>query len=170
MKRKLLTVFLIFISIPKTMGTDIMKRSSSEKTFTQEIQGTVSQVIRQIKKLIKEGNARRLIVEDQKGKVLFQTQLTAGIAGTALITAMAPIISAISMFALFMNDVKIIVERYPEEETDSEKDEFEVEAEVIDVKDEDEEAEDEENKERSGSGKRKDKTEKTVGKDKKDKP
>lgn len=155
------------------MDTDIMKRSSSKKTFTQEIQGTVSQVIRQIKKLIKEGNARRLIVEDQKGKVLFQTQLTAGIAGTALITAMAPIISAISMFALFMNDVKIIVERYPEEETDSEKDEFEVEAEVIDVKDEDEvedkEAEDEKNERGSASEKKQAKTEKTVGKDKKDK-
>ncbi|MFW6157616.1 MAG: DUF4342 domain-containing protein [Balneolaceae bacterium] len=151
------------------MDTDIMKRSSSEKTFTQEIQGTVSQVIRQIKKLIKEGNARRLIVEDQKGKVLFQTQLTAGIAGTALITAMAPIISAISMFALFMNDVKIIVERYPEEETDSEKDEFEVEAEVIDVKDEGEDGDEgEENEMGSGPEKKQAKTEKTVGKDKKD--
>lgn len=135
-----------------------MKTSGSKKTFTEELQGTASEIINQVKKLIKEGNARRLMIQDKKGKVLFQTQLTAGIGGAALITAMAPIVSAISMFALFMNDVKIIVEKYPDEEL--EEDEYEVEAEaevIVDVEDEEEETEASEEEE---------KTDKTVGKKK----
>lgn len=135
-----------------------MKTSSSKKTFTEELKGTASEIINQVKKLIREGNARRLMIQDKKGKILFQTQLTAGIGGAALITAMAPIVSAISMFALFMNDVKIIVEKYPEDENGH--DEYEVEAEaevVVDIEDEEEESKD-------TSSEEKEKTDKTVGK------
>jgi hypothetical protein len=140
------------------MNNQIMKTSTSKKGFTEEIKGTVSEVISQIKRLIKEGNARRLMIQDQNGKILFQTQLTAGVAGTALITAMAPIVSAISMFALFMNDVKIIVEKYPEEETGTDEYEVEAEAEVIEVKDDEEEGASEDENEP--------KADKTVGKKK----
>lgn len=153
------------------MDKDIMKTSESRKTFTEELKGSVSEVIKQIKKLIKEGNARRLIIQNKKGKVLFQTQLTAGVTGAALVTAMAPIVSAISMFALFMNDVKIIVEKYPEEELD--EDEYEVDAEVvIDIDEEDEEGKEEETKATSDTNvkeekkKEEEETEKTVGKKK----
>lgn len=116
-----------------------MKTSSEKKTFTEELKGTASEIIAQVKKLIKEGNARRLIIQNKDGKVLFQTQLTAGVAGTALVTAMAPVVSAIGMFALFLNDVKVIVEKYPEEEMEG--DEYEVDAEVIEVQDEEEDEE-----------------------------
>lgn len=132
-----------------------MKTSKSKHTFTEEVKGTVSEIISQVKKLIKEGNARRIIIENKNGKVLFQSQLTVGLAGTAVLTAIAPIVAAISMFALFMNDIKIIVERYPEEENGA-NDEYEVEAEIIEIEDEEKpqsESEDEP------------KTEKTVGKD-----
>jgi len=139
-----------------------MKTSDSKKTFTEELKGTASEIISQVKKIIKEGNARRLLIKDSNGKVLFQTQLTAGIAGTALITAMAPIVSAISMFALFMNDVKIIVEKYPDDEMGEDEYEVEAEAEVIvDIEDEEESGQEEETEE-------KEKTDKTVGKKKKD--
>ncbi|MDX1585537.1 MAG: DUF4342 domain-containing protein [Balneolaceae bacterium] len=138
-----------------------MKTSESKKTFTEELKGTASEIINQVKKIIKEGNARRLLIKDEKGKVLFQTQLTAGIAGTALITAMAPIVSAISMFALFMNDVKIIVEKYPADEMGEDEYEVEAEAEVIvDIEDEEEEKEKDKKKETEAE----EKTDKTVGK------
>lgn len=140
-----------------------MKDSSSKKTINEEIQGTVSEIIAQVKRLIREGNARRVLIKDKNGKVLFQSQLTVGMAGSALITIIAPIVSAISLFALLMNDIKIIVERYPEDETES-TDEYEVEAEYIEIQDEEEEDETE------TSGKDKDsttgeRTDKTVGKD-----
>lgn len=140
------------------MSQEIMKRTSMNSTFTEELKGTASEVINQIRRLLREGNARRLMIQNKKGKILFQTQLTAGLAGTALFAAMAPIVSAIGMFALFMNDVKIIVEKYPEEEQEDDNDEFEVDAEVIEVKDEEET-----DKEKEGEEKE-DRSEKTVGK------
>lgn len=145
-----------------------MKTSKSKHTFTEEIKGTAAEIISQVKKLIKEGNARRIIIEDNKGKVLFQSQLTVGLAGTAVLTVIAPIVAAISMFALFMNDVKIIVERYPEEDRAAEEDEYEVEAEIIEIRDEDDnEGEDSEGAEPDPGPAAGDepKTEKTVGKD-----
>lgn len=130
-----------------------MKTQSSKKTFTEEITGTISEIKKQVKKLIREGNARRVLIKDKNGKVLFQSQLTIGVGGVAVLTAIAPIVSAISMFALFMNDIKIIVERYPDEEMD--KDEYEVDADVIEIREEEEESSDEKTEE---------KTDKTVGK------
>lgn len=130
-----------------------MKTSDTRKTFTEEIKGTASEIIEQVKKLVKEGNARRIVIQNKKGKTLFQSQLTVGVGGIAIVTALAPVISAISMFVLFMNDVKVIVERYPGEEGD----EYEVEADVIEIRDEEEKASTKEEK-------AKDKTEKTVGK------
>src|SRR5699024_1211213 len=121
------------------MDNKIMKSSTSKKTFTEEIKGTVSEIISQVKKLIREGNARRVIIEDADGKVHFRSQLTIGLAGTTLLTVIAPIISAISLFALMMNDVKIIVERYAEEDRADSGDMYEVEAEVIEIRDEDDE-------------------------------
>jgi len=135
------------------MSDKIMNTQSSKKTFTEEITGTVSEIIKQVKKLIREGNARRVLIKDKKGKVLFQSQLTIGVGGVAIVTAIAPIVSAISMFALFMNEVKIIVERYPNEEMD--KDEYEVDADVIEIREEEAEEEEKESEE---------KTDKTVGK------
>ena len=135
------------------MSDKIMNTQSSKKTFTEEMTGTVSEIIKQVKKLIREGNARRVLIKDKKGKVLFQSQLTIGVGGVAIVTAIAPIVSAISMFALFMNDVKIIVERYPNDEMD--KDEYEVDADVIEIREEEAEEEEKESEE---------KTDKTVGK------
>lgn len=137
------------------------------KTIYQEIQGGVNEVIKQIRNLIKEGSARKLIIKDKEGEIKFQTQLAFGVSGAALIGAMAPVISAIGMFAMFINDYQIIVER---EVTD--EDEYSVDAEFIDIKDEDEQ-EEEESKTKSKSKKEEtdseeeEKEEKTVGKKKK---
>lgn len=136
-----------------------MRTSNKRKTFFEELQGTTDEIIRQIRKLVKKGNARKLMIVNGKGKVLFQTQLTAGLAGSALLTFMAPIISALGMFALVMNDVKVVVEKYPDDQLDD--DEYEVEAEVIvEVEDEETGPESEHTDDQPDE-----KTDKTVGKE-----
>lgn len=137
------------------------------KTIYQEIQGGVNEVIKQIRNLIKEGSARRLIIKNKEGEVKFQTQLAFGVTGAALVGAMAPVISAIGMFAMFINDYQIIVER---EVTGD--DEYSVDAEFIDIKDEDEAEEEKKKsetkaKKESSDSKEDEKEEKTVGKKKK---
>jgi len=120
----------------------------AQSTVLQEIKGTASEIIKQVRRIIKEGNARRLMIKDEEGKTLLEVPLTAGVAGTALITAMAPVVSAIGMFAMFLNDVTILVERYPD--TEEEKDEYDVTDDVEFIEIEDEEDEDESTGEQKG--------------------
>lgn len=62
----------------------------SEKTFSEEIQGTVQEILTQIKKLIQEGNTKRVILQNKKGKILFQSQLTIGAAGATFFYNLCP--------------------------------------------------------------------------------
>lgn len=139
------------------------KAKEKAKTIYQEIQGGVNEVIKQIRNLIKEGSARKLIIKDKEGEIKFQTQLAFGVTGAALIGAMAPVISAIGMFAMFINDYQIIVERELTED-----DEYSVDAEFIDIKDEEEEEPENEpkSKKEESDSEEDEKEEKTVGKKK----
>ena len=115
-----------------------------EKTLFEEVTGTVDEIVREVRKLIREGNARSLIIKNREGRVLFQTHLTFGVAGTALFTVMAPFISALTMFVMFANDVQVMVEKRENGTTDSEqthetRDEYEVEGEIIDIEEGDDE-------------------------------
>lgn len=133
------------------------------KHIFEEVQGGVNEVISAIREFIKEGSARRLIIKNKEGEVVFQTQLAFGVSGAALIGAMAPVISAIGMFAMFINDYQILVER----EVDPEDDEFSVDAEIIEInEDEDEEASETEASEEKEETED-EPEEKTVGKKKK---
>lgn len=138
---------------------------SKAKHIYEEVQGGVNEVIAQIRKLIKEGSARRLIIKNKKGEVVFQTQLAVGVGGAALVGAMAPVISAIGMFAMFINDYQILVEK----EVDEDDDEYSVDAEIIEINDEDEEGEtsEEPKAEKNEAEEAEEKEEKTVGKKKK---
>ena len=130
-----------------------------EKTETpimEEIRGTIDEIIAQIKRLIREGNARRVIVKNREGKVLFQSQLTLGVAGTAFFVLYAPVFTAITTLVLYVSDVRVFVEK----EVDENRDEYEVEAEVIEIDEEEEKKEKEKKQE-------KDESDKTVGKKKK---
>lgn len=134
---------------------------SKAKRVYEEIQGGVNEVISSIRELIKEGSARKLIIKNKEGEVVFQTQLAFGVGGAALVGAMAPVISAIGMFAMFINDYQILVEK----EVDADDDDYSVDAEVIEItEDEDEE---EETKEEPKAEEKEEKEEKTVGKKKK---
>jgi hypothetical protein len=139
------------------MKSDEAKQKA--KHIFEEVQGGVNEVISKIREFIKEGSARRLIIKNSDGEVVFQTQLAFGVGGAALVGAMAPVISAIGMFAMFINDYQILVEREVDDE-----DEFSVEAEIIEITDDEEE----DGTSEEGSEEDEDqKEEKTVGKKKK---
>ena len=116
--------------------------NSTENTFYKEITGTLDEIIREVRKLIREGNARSLIIKNKEGRVLFQTQLTVGVAGATIFAVMAPIISALTMFIMFANDVQVFVEKDKKDTSKEENDEYEVEGEIIDIQDGDEDGED----------------------------
>ncbi len=101
------------------------------QNILHEIQGTVDEIIRQIRSLIKKGNARRVIVKNNKGKVLFQSQLTIGAAGATFFVIYAPVLSAVTTLVLMASDVSVFVE------TDaSDEDEYEVEGTIVEIDEE----------------------------------
>ena len=116
---------------------------SSKRTLFEEVTGTVDEIIREVRSLIREGNARTLIIKNKEGRVLFQTHLTVGVGGAALFTVMAPFISALTMFVMFAKDISVIVEKRENGQSDDDgkgsktHDEYEVEGEIIDIEEED---------------------------------
>lgn len=109
-------------------------------TIIEEIRVTGAELIDKVKEIIREGNVRRISIINDDGDVLLDLPLTLGVAGFGVsLFAMGPVLTAIGLFALFMNDYNIVVER--EKKTDKN----EVEAQVIDIEnDEDEEDNDDE--------------------------
>jgi hypothetical protein len=120
----------------------------TEKTILEEIQGTVQEIISQIKELIRRGDAKRVIVKNKKGNVLLESRLTLGVAGAVVLAVYAPLFTAITTLILYASDVRVFVERNVDDSTD----EYEVDAEVIEIEDEED-------------SKKEDKTDKTVGKE-----
>ena len=61
-----------------------------ERTWREKIEGTTDQILAQIKRLIDEGNVRRVLVK-QQGRVIAEFPLTVGVVGTVI----APVAAAI---------------------------------------------------------------------------
>ena len=97
------------------------------QTIFEEIHINSKDLLKRVKKLIKEGNIRRLIIKNKKGEVLLEMPLTMGTASIGGVMILAPYLAAISFIALMATEATILVER------DKLADEKEVEAEEIEI-------------------------------------
>jgi hypothetical protein len=79
------------------------KRKSTSETFA--VKG--EQLIATVKKLIKEGNVRRIIIKDKKKKTLAEFPLTIGVVGAIL----APMLAAVGAIAALVTECSVTVER-----------------------------------------------------------
>ena len=84
----------------------------SMKTFWQKVEGTTDQAIAEIKRLVAEGNVRRVVVK-QQGKMIAEFPVTVGVIGAVL----APMAAAIGALAALLTDCSIEVERTVDTET-----------------------------------------------------
>jgi hypothetical protein len=82
------------------------------RTFWQKIEGTSEQAIAEIRRLVTEGNVRRVVVK-QHGRTVAEFPVSVGVIGAVL----APIAAAIGALAALLNDCSIEVERTVETET-----------------------------------------------------
>lgn len=113
----------------------LLWRHPMSKTIFEEIKVTGKELLSRVRKLIKEGNVRRIVIKNEEGDTLFDMPLNVGMAGFGLsVLALGPIITSLGLFALFMNDYNVIVERTVDEKNPP-KDENEVDAEIIDIED-----------------------------------
>ena len=67
----------------------------------------VDRVIERTKKLIHEGNVRRLIVKNAEGVTLIEVPLTVGVVGAVLV----PIWAAIAAIAAVVTDATVVIEK-----------------------------------------------------------
>jgi hypothetical protein len=97
------------------------------RTIIDEIHVAGKDLLKQIKRLIKDGNVKRIVIQNKKGERLLDMPLSLGAAGMGGMMLLAPFISAISFIALMVSEATILVERDPK------ADEKEVEAEDIEI-------------------------------------
>jgi len=79
------------------------KKAKKEETF--EVKG--EDLLKRVKEIIAEGNARKITIKDKKGKVIVSFPLTIGVVGTVL----APVLAAVGAIAALISECTISVER-----------------------------------------------------------
>lgn len=78
----------------------------SERTFKESFKVAGAELVDAVKRLVHEGNVRRVIIR-QDARVVAEFPLTAGVIGTVF----APMLAAVGALAAVLNDCTIEVER-----------------------------------------------------------
>ncbi len=77
------------------------------KFTTEEFSVSGSNLVDRVRELLHEGNVTRIIVKDDKGKVLLEIPATVGVIGAVF----APWLAALGVIAALVTNCRIIVER-----------------------------------------------------------
>lgn len=78
--------------------------ANGQKT-TYKIKG--DEVVSKVKEIVKEGNARRIIIKKPNGTEVARFTLTMGVVGAAL----APVLAAVGAIAAVLSSCTIVVEK-----------------------------------------------------------
>lgn len=81
--------------------------ASAAKLTREEFSVSASNLVDRVKELLHEGNVTRIIVKDEKGKILLEIPATVGVIGTVL----APWLAALGVIAALVTNCRIVVER-----------------------------------------------------------
>lgn len=87
------------------------ENEKAERTWTEEIVVTGSDLVERVKKLVQKGNVRRLIIKKPSGEVLLEIPLTAGAVVGGAFMIMAPVLAALSALAALLAEVRVEIER-----------------------------------------------------------
>jgi len=78
-----------------------------EKFRTEEFHINGEDLLARIKKLVHEGNIRRIIIKDKDGKIVMEIPMTFGVVGALL----APQLAAIGAIAALITEATVVVEK-----------------------------------------------------------
>jgi len=74
---------------------------------TEEFKVNGEDLLKKVKEIIAEGNARKITVKSKEGKSIVELTLTIGVVGAAL----APLLAAVGAIAALVTECTIVVER-----------------------------------------------------------
>ncbi|MFC2105943.1 DUF4342 domain-containing protein [Candidatus Bipolaricaulota bacterium] len=80
---------------------------ASEKRRTEEWSISGEDLVSTVKALVREGNIRRIAIENKEGSTLFEIPLTLGVVGALLL----PTLAALGAIAAIVTECKVVVER-----------------------------------------------------------
>jgi len=80
---------------------------SAGKTIIEEFEVTSDELVKRIKEILGEGNATRIVVENEQGKTLLEIPVTIGLVGVLL----APWLAALGAVAAIATKCRIRVEK-----------------------------------------------------------
>jgi hypothetical protein len=83
------------------------KKQTKKEDLKEEFKVRGHEVIEKVKELVKEGNVRRIIIKDEKGKVLMEIPVTFAVVGAVF----APVLAALGALAALVSKCTIEVER-----------------------------------------------------------
>jgi hypothetical protein len=86
------------------------KKKTKKETRRESFRLSTDEVVKKIKALVKEGNVRRIIVQNEEGKTLLEIPLTLAVIGTVL----APALAAVGALAGVLTKCTLVVERRDE--------------------------------------------------------
>ena len=81
--------------------------TNKSKSTREEFKVRGDEVMDKVKDIIKEGNARRIIIKNEKGETIVEFPVTIGVVGVLL----APLFAAIGAIAAVVTRCTIIVEK-----------------------------------------------------------
>ncbi len=87
---------------------------ADEKTRTEELSISGEDLISTIKKLVHQGNIRRITIQNKDGKTLLEVPLTLGVVSALLL----PTLAALGALAAIVTECKIVIERIDESSAD----------------------------------------------------
>ncbi len=100
-------------------------------TVFEEIRTTGEKLLEELRRIISEGNARKITIKNGHGKILLEVPLTLGAVGMGGLFVFFPILSAVGAFTAFANDIRIEVERI--DGSNVKQDNKEVDADIINI-------------------------------------
>ena len=86
--------------------------TDKEKSNQESFKVSGDELMSKIKEIIKEGNARRVIIKNEKEETIIEFPLTIGAIGVVL----APVFAAVGAIAALVTDCTIVVEKKGEQE------------------------------------------------------
>jgi hypothetical protein len=86
----------------------VEKRSSR---WAEEIEIAAGDLVATVKKLVSEGNVRRLIIKNAEDQSLLEIPLTAGVVIGGTLALLAPVLAALGALAALLSRVKIVIVR-----------------------------------------------------------
>lgn len=75
--------------------------------YTEEFKVNGEDLLKRVKSIIAEGNARKITIKNKEGKSIVELPLTIGVVGAVI----APVLAAVGAIAALVTECTIVVER-----------------------------------------------------------